>query len=1106
MLTCSSCGKENPEGFRFCGFCTAPLTEQPIRSGQEERKVVTVLFCDLVGFTARAEQLDPEDVRAVLGPYHARLRSELERHGGTVEKFIGDAVMSLFGAPVAHEDDPERAARAALAIRNFAVDEGLELRIGITTGEVLVSLGARPAEGEGMASGDVVNTAARLQSAAPINGILADETTYRATRQTIEYSEAPAVEAKGKSQPVPAWQVLDARARFGVDVAHEARTELVGRERELSVLHDALDRARHERIPQLVTLVAVPGMGKSRLVYELMRIVDADPELITWRQGRCLAYGDGVAFWALAEVVKAQAGISEQDTEGEAAEKLHAAVEDAIADERDARWVESHLRPLVGLETETGLGGDRRGEAFAAWRRFLEALAEQRPLVLVLEDLHWADEGLLDFVDELVDWLSGVPLLLVCSARPELLERRPGWGGGKLNASTIGLSPLSQEQTALLISHVLERSLLPAEIQQTLLERAEGNPLYAKQFAQLYAERGSAEDMPLPETLQGIVAARLDGLSADEKSALQDASVVGKVFWTGALRRDERDATPLLHALERKGFLTRQRRSSVESEGEWAFAHMLLRDVAYGQIPRSERAHKHRETAEWIDSLGRPDDHAELLAFHWRSALELARSAGQDTAELATPARIAFRAAGDRALAVAAYPAAAAYYGDALALWPKQDEGRPKLLYSYADALYIADDERALHALEVARDALLEAGARETAAEAELSLSRIWWHRGQSEQARLHEASAEELVGGASSAAAARVLAYIARTRAIGGDPSEGLRLATEAMTMAETLQIEELRAHALATIGLAKNYLGDPGGWEDETRALELAMAANSPLAGSIANNVAVHATFAFDLRRASELFDEGLRIAERFGDASGARWLRGQRASAAAFFERWDEALAMLDEFIGECEEGSPHYLESAVRRERGRVREARGDVPGALEDYERALALARSTNDPQELLPSLGAAVAAFEGHGRACDARTLARELVDLAGSYPHDAVWALALDFLHARTALEHESGLRETLRNAPHIPWKDVAFACLDREFARAAEMWADAGSPTWEARLRLRAAEELIETGRRAEGEAELQKALAFYRTVGATFYIQRGEALIALAQRDSA
>src|SRR4249920_729350 len=529
-------------------MCGAALVVAPAPV-REERKVVTVVFCDLVGFTAKAERLDPEEVRAVLRPYHDRVRAELERRGGTVEKFIGDAVMALFGAPTAHEDDPERAVRAALAIRDFAVEEDLELRVGITTGEALVRLDARPDAGEGMASGDVVNTAARLQSAAPVNGVITDETTYRATRHAIDYAETAPIEAKGKADPVPVWNAIAARSRFGVDVAHEARSELVGRERELGVVKDAFERARHERTPQLLTLVGVPGIGKSRLVYELQRIVDADPELVTWRQGRCLAYGDGVAFWAIAEVVKAQAGIHERDSEMEAAEKLRVAVDDAIDDASDARWVESHLRPLVGLETETGLGGDRRGEAFAAWRRFLEALSEQRPLVLVLEDLHWADEGLLDFVDELIDWLSGVPLLVVCSARPELLERRPGWSGGKLNASIIGLSPLSSEQTAVLISHVLERSLLPAEIQQALLERSEGNPLYAEQYAQLYLERGSAEDMPLPETLQGIVAARLDGLSAEEKAVLQDASVVGKVFWTGALRREDAEATPLLHSL-----------------------------------------------------------------------------------------------------------------------------------------------------------------------------------------------------------------------------------------------------------------------------------------------------------------------------------------------------------------------------------------------------------------------------------------------------------------------------------------------------------------------------------------------------------------------------
>jgi class 3 adenylate cyclase len=536
---------------------------------RRERKVVTVLFCDLVGFTSRAESLDPEDVEAMLRPYHARVREELERHGGTVEKFIGDAVMALFGAPLAHEDDPERAVRAALAIRDVADEEGLELRIGVTTGEALIRLDARPEAGEGMASGDVVNTAARLQSAAPVNGVLVDETTYRATRHAMEYAEEPAVEAKGKSLPVDVWVVLGARSRFGVDVAHEARAELVGRERELSIMRDSLARARDERVPQLVTLVGVPGIGKSRLVRELSRIADADPELITWRQGRCLAYGDGITLWALGEIVKAQAGIVEQDGPNDVRTKIRRAASDALGEADEVPWVEPHLLALVGLGVETELGGDRRDEAFAAWRRFLEGLAERGPLVLVFEDLHWADDTLLDFVDELAEWVTDVPLLVLGTARPELLDRRPSWGGGKLNAATLAIPPLDNEQAAVLIGRLLERSLLAAEAQRTLLERVGGNPLYAEQFADLYAERGSTDELPIPETLQGIIAARLDGLGAVEKTLLQDAAVVGEVFWVSSLGDELEGASIALHGLERKGFIRRQKRSSVAGETEF---------------------------------------------------------------------------------------------------------------------------------------------------------------------------------------------------------------------------------------------------------------------------------------------------------------------------------------------------------------------------------------------------------------------------------------------------------------------------------------------------------------------------------------------------------
>src|SRR6184192_1351492 len=357
-MNCPVCGQENPAGFRFCGACGAALDGAPAPS-REERKVITVLFADLVGFTSRAEKLDPEDVRAMLSPYYARLRHELERHGGTVEKFIGDAVVALFGAPVAHEDDPERAVRAALGVRQ-AVERlneqdawlDLKIRVGVNTGEALVALGARAAEGEGMAAGDVVNTAARLQSAAPVNGVLVGETTYRATNHVIDYREAEPVEAKGKAEPIPVWEALEARSRYGVDL-QEARAPLVGRERELDLLRDALERARSQRGLQLVTLVGVPGIGKSRLVSELFRSVEAEQDFTNWRQGRSMPYGEGVSFWALAEIVKAQAGILESDSDEEVAGKLTAAVQEVAADASEADWMAARLRSLVGLA-----GGD----------------------------------------------------------------------------------------------------------------------------------------------------------------------------------------------------------------------------------------------------------------------------------------------------------------------------------------------------------------------------------------------------------------------------------------------------------------------------------------------------------------------------------------------------------------------------------------------------------------------------------------------------------------------------------------------------------------------------------------------------------------------------
>ncbi len=567
-----------------------------------------MLFCDLAGFTAASEDADPEDVRARIRPYHQRLRQEIERYGGTVEKFVGDAVMAVFGAPVAHEDDAERAVRTGLRILEAIeelneADPGLQLqvRIGISTGEAVVALGARPEEGEGIVTGDVVNTASRLQGAAPVNGIAVSERTFRETERVFDYEQLQPASVKGKAEPLLIWRPLRARARFGTEVTRAHTTPLVGRELEKPLLIGTFQRSAQQRSCQLVTIVGEPGVGKSRLCAELFAYIEDRPELVSWRQGRCLPYGEGISFWALGEVVKAECGIVESDSPAEARAKLERALH---PDEPDRPWLLARLGPLVGVSAEPA----SQEESFAAWRRFLESLAAKGPAVLVFEDLHWADPALLSFLEHLADWSQAVPLLLLCTARPELYERHPTWAAGLRNATTINLAPLTEEETVRLISALSERAVLPAETQQALLERAGGNPLYAEEFVRLLADRGDvAGTEEVPASVQALIAARLDTLSPERKSLLQDAAVVGKVFWAGALAelggRDVRDVQQALHELSRKELVRPARTTAMAGEHEYGFWHGLVRDVCYAQIPRAARSD--RRSAARID--GRRD-------------------------------------------------------------------------------------------------------------------------------------------------------------------------------------------------------------------------------------------------------------------------------------------------------------------------------------------------------------------------------------------------------------------------------------------------------------------------------------------------------------------
>jgi class 3 adenylate cyclase len=1048
---------------------------------RRERKVVTVLFADLVGFTSRSEQLDPEDVAAELGRYHAHVREELERYGGTVEKFIGDAAMAIFGAPVAHEDDPERAVRAALEIQEWASDEGLELRVGVNTGEALVTLGARPEAGETMAAGDVVNTAARLQSAAPVGGILVGEQTLRATERAIDYDEAPPVEAKGKAEPVSAWLAVQARARIGIDRVHGAT--LVGRAREVALLEDALARTLGERSPQLVTLVGVPGIGKSRLVFELFSAIERRPDLISWRLGRCLPYGDGVTFWALGEMVKAQVGMLEGDEPEEAARKLAAAVSDP--------WIESHLRPLVGLGGSGEGGDDAREEAFTAWRRFFEGLADERPLVLVFEDLHWADDNLLDFVDHLVDWASGVPLLVVGTARPELLTRRPDWGGGKPNSLTVSLSPLSDDDTAQLL-HELLGSVLPADTQVELLGRAGGNPLYAEEFARILRDRGELGE--LPETVQGLIAARLDLLGDGQKALLQDAAVIGKRFWAGTLGAlaERADLESALHELERKEFIRRERSSSVADESEYAFRHLLVRDVAYGQIPRAQRAEKHLAAARWIEALGRREDQAEMLAHHYLQALELTKAAGGDSAAFATAAEQALADAGDRALRLNAYGAAVRFFRAALDLLPDGDLRTGSVLLRLGRAsAQLGETDFAL--LERARDELLAAGDEEGAAEAETQMCVEYWIAGERDPAIEHLEQAQRLVEPLpASPAKARATATASRLLMLAAEHDEAIRVGEQALAMAEELGLDEIRAAALVNIGSSRGAEGQLEGLEELARGIDLARAANAPFdmcRGT--GNLAARLWALGELREALRLWQEAEREAEAYGQKGFARWFHGVLAPAQYELGDWAASHARADAFIAIVEAGSPHYLAGQCYQVRAQIRLGLGDAEGAAADAEETLDVSSRAKDPQARYPACAAAAHVYMELGDADRALPPAEEfLAGIAGGreigFADTSLHVLAWTLTAAGKGKECAAELAHYTR----FPWARIGAAYAQGDAAGAADLCAEIGARASEAYCRLSAAR---------EGDlTQLERALVFYRSVGAKRYIREGESIL--------
>jgi tetratricopeptide (TPR) repeat protein len=768
-------------------------------------------------------------------------------------------------------------------------------------------------------------------------------------------------------------------------------------------------------------------------------------------------------------MVKAQAGILETDSDDDAERKLAHTVEQLVED--DAEWVLAQLRPLVGLGDAAGT----QEESFGAWSRFFEAMAEQRPLVLVFEDLQWADDGLLDFVEHLADWVRDVPLLILCTARPELLERRPAWGGGKPNAATVSLAPLTDDDTAKLIS------ALGADTESGLLERCGGNPLYAEQFARMLAERGEAEGA-LPETVQGIIAARLDSLASDEKALLQEAAVLGKVFWLGALGATEQQ----LHVLRQKEFVARARRSSVEGEVEYAFKHVLVRDVAYGQIPRAQRAEKHLRAAEWIESLGRPEDHAETVAHHYVNSLELSRAARQDVAMLEERTLRALRDAGERALALNALPQAANYLRQAVALAP----GDAELLLQYGRVIYLQDEQGEAE-LTQARDLMLAAGKRDRAAEAAVMLADIAWTQGRREKLQGFLDEARSLVVDLpASRAQAVVLNEVARYEMLAGRVDSALERGLEALAMAEALGLDDLRIRALNTVATARGDMGDERALDDMHTVIELATQQNATreILRGWNNLTALHILYG-SIEKTREGEDETLRVARHYGQHGFVRFIEGGASVGNRYHVgEWDDALARANKVIAGVEQGALVYQSAAMFAFRGLIRLARDEAEGAESDAETAVERARPLGDAQALNPDLAMASFMFISVGNSRRADETVTEALENLRPLRHLGFGVMESPMLAwAALQLAREAEVVEVLeRESFKSPWLRGALAVAARDFHTAAEICGGIGTRPLEAFFRLQTGE-----------EEDVARALAFYREVRATRYIREAEAL---------
>ena len=935
-LVCSNCGTANAPTAKFCAECASPLAAGASTAGAStagtsaasagpaapgfgartaaapagpvaERRLVSILFADLVGSTALADGRDPEETRDLLSRYFDLARDVIGRYGGTVEKFIGDAVMAVWGAPTAHEDDAIRAVRAGLelvdAVRNLGPT--LQARAGVLTGEAAVTIGAT---NQGLVAGDLVNTASRLQGAAAPGAVLVGEATQRAASRAIAFEPAGEQALKGKAAPVAAWRavrvIADVGGRKHADVLE---APFVGRDDELRLVKDLFHATTREARPRLVSVIGPAGIGKTRLAWEFLRYLDGLVDTVWYHDGRSPAYGDGISFWALGEMVRRRAGLLETDDEATTRAKVAEMLATHVPDAEEREWIQAALLALLGVETATS-----PEQLFGAWRTFFERLAATAPVVLVFEDFHYADTGLIDFVDHLVEWSRGHAIYVVTLSRPELLERRPDWGAGKRSFVSLSLDPLPPAAMRQLLAGLVPG--LPDAAAKAIIARADGMPLYAVETVRMlvaegrlvlegeaYAPHGDLTTLAVPETLTALIASRLDALPPPDRALVQDAAVLGQSFTPAALAAitgdDVATLEPRLRALVRQEILAVQDDPRSPERGQYGFVQALIREVAYGTLARNDRKTKHLAAARFFESLG-TDELAGALAGHYLAAYQHAQ-AGPEADALAGQARLALRGAAERASALGAPEQALRFLEQALEVTADPAQ-QVELLERLGDAAaYASRYDRAIEALQRAADIHLERGDREAAVAATAAVARVGLDGRRSHFARdLAAEAVGRYADQAGTPGFVALEAQLARAHFFLDDNRRAIEVVDRVLEAAERDDLRAILADALVTrgsalcaIGRFREGLGVLGVGERLAREEGLTRTLLRAL-----NNTAVN-SWHEDPVRGTTAAKEGLALAQRIGDKGTMVLLSAGTAFNALQGMDWDQALTVAE-----------------------------------------------------------------------------------------------------------------------------------------------------------------------------------------------------------------